>query len=88
MCSSMFSLLRHSQTVFNSGYPISHPQQQCMGFQFLHSPTNTWYFPFFNYSFLADGKICIKVKVTQSCLTLCSPMDYTVNEILQARILE
>ena len=33
--------------------------------------------------------ICImKVKVTQSCLTLCDPMDYTVHGILQARILE
>ena len=29
-----------------------------------------------------------KVKVTQSCLTLCDPMDYTVHGILQARILE
>ena len=28
------------------------------------------------------------VKVAQSCLTLCDPMDYTVNGILQARILE
>ena len=28
------------------------------------------------------------VKVTQLCLTLCNPMDYTVHEILQARILE
>jgi len=27
-----------------------------------------------------------KVKVTQSCLTLCDPMDYTVHGILQARI--
>ena len=26
--------------------------------------------------------------MAQSCLTLCDPMDYTVNEILQARILE
>ena len=31
---------------------------------------------------------CMYVKVTQSCLTLCDPMDYTVNGILQARILE
>ena len=31
---------------------------------------------------------CLKVKVTQSCLTLCDPMDYTVHGILQARILE
>jgi len=30
----------------------------------------------------------MKVKVTQSCLTLCDPMDYTVHEILQAKILE
>ena len=29
-----------------------------------------------------------KVKVTQSCLTLCNPMDHTVHGILQARILE
>ena len=29
-----------------------------------------------------------EVKVTQSCLTLCEPMDYTVRGILQARILE
>ena len=29
-----------------------------------------------------------KVKVTQSCPTLCHPMDYTVHGILQARILE
>ena len=29
-----------------------------------------------------------KVKVTQSCPTLCRPMDYTVHGILQARILE
>ena len=28
------------------------------------------------------------VKVTQSCPTLCDPMDYTVLGILQARILE
>ena len=30
----------------------------------------------------------LKVKVAQSCLTLCDPMSYTVNGILQARILE
>ena len=32
--------------------------------------------------------IYLKVKVTQSCLTLCKPMDYTVHGILQVRILE
>ena len=30
----------------------------------------------------------LKVKVTQSCPTLCDHMDYTVYRILQARILE
>jgi len=30
----------------------------------------------------------MKLKVTQSCLTLCDPMDHTVHGILQARILE
>ena len=30
----------------------------------------------------------VKVKVTQSCLTLCEPMDYTVHGILQARVVE
>ena len=29
-----------------------------------------------------------KVKVAQSCLTLCNPRDYTIHGILQARILE
>ena len=31
---------------------------------------------------------CLKVKVAQSCPTLCDPMDYTVYGVLQARILE
>ena len=30
----------------------------------------------------------LKVKVTQSCLTLSDPMNYTVHGILQDRILE
>ena len=33
-------------------------------------------------------ELALKVKVTQSCLTLCDPIDYTVHGILQARILE
>ena len=32
--------------------------------------------------------VYVKVKVAQSCLTLCDPMDYTIHGILQARILE
>ena len=34
------------------------------------------------------GIMKVKVKVTQSCPTLCDPMDYTVHGILQAKILE
>ena len=30
----------------------------------------------------------VKVTVTQTCLTLCNPMGYTVHGILQARVLE
>ena len=30
----------------------------------------------------------LKVKVAQFCLTLCTPMDYTLHGILQARRLE
>ena len=30
----------------------------------------------------------VKEKVTQSYLTLCDPVDYTVHGILQARLLE
>ena len=29
-----------------------------------------------------------EVKVSQSCQTLCEPIDYTVHGILQARVLE
>ena len=29
-----------------------------------------------------------RVKVTQSCLTLCNPMDYTVHRSLNARIMD
>ena len=39
--------------------------------------------------YLSKGFISkVKVKVTQSCPSLCDPMDYTVYGILQARILE
>ena len=33
-------------------------------------------------------KVKVKVKIDQSCLTLCDPTDHTVHGILQARILE
>ena len=37
---------------------------------------------------MAYLSVHIKVKVSQSCPTLCDSMDYTVHGILQARILE
>ena len=41
------------------------------------------------YSFSDCFPLCeVKVKVAQSCLTLCDPKDCTVHGILQARILE
>ena len=40
------------------------------------------------FTSLSIFKCIVKMKVTQSCLTLCDPMDCTVHKILQARILE
>ena len=40
------------------------------------------------FSALSLSFLLLKMKVAQSCLTLCDPMDYTVHGILQARILE
>ena len=37
---------------------------------------------------LLDSRTSKKVKVAQSCPILSDPMDYTICEILQARILE
>ena len=38
--------------------------------------------------FNTGADVKVKVKVAQSCPTLCDPMDYTVHETLQARIPE
>ena len=37
---------------------------------------------------VTELELSLKVKVTQSCPTLCDPIDYTLHGILQARILE
>ena len=39
-------------------------------------------------NFIVWYGVKVKVKVTQVCLTLCDPIDYTVHGIFQARILE
>ena len=53
--------------------------------------THTIFLPLFIHSSI-DGLLdcfqLLKVKVAQSCLTLCNPTDYTVHEKFQARILE
>ena len=56
-------------------YLLSFTSLECW---FLCSPMYPW--------FLAHNEK--KVKVTESCPTLCDPMDYRVHGILQARILE
>ena len=43
---------------------------------FLYLQIKEWYFDI------------VKVKITQSCLTLFKPMEYSVHGILQARILK
>ena len=40
------------------------------------------------YPLSRKWQVKVKLKVSQLCLTLCSPVDYTVHGILQARILE
>ena len=42
------------------------------------------------YAIIPDKSVClfVKMKVAQSRLTLCDPVDYTVHGILQARTLE
>ena len=49
--------------------------------------------PFIEHFLHGTLALCMKVLVTQSCLTLCHPMDYippsaSVHGILQARILQ
>ena len=50
--------------------------------------TGWWYPRQRSTSFILRNLLKAKVKVAQSCLTLCDPMGYTVHGIFQARILE
>ena len=43
---------------------------------------------FFTTSHLGSPDFKVKVRVAQSCQTLCDPLNYTVHGILQAGILE
>ncbi|CAI9173720.1 unnamed protein product [Rangifer tarandus platyrhynchus] len=51
---------------------------------FFKAMVFTFRFAALHQTFLKE----VKVKVAQSCPTLCHPMDYTVHGMLQARILE
>ena len=53
----------------------------------FHQPSILVFLRFKKLQILNLHKI-MKVKVAQSCPTLCNPMDSTVHGILQARILE
>ena len=50
-----------------------------------HCPAVTWYPGRRQH---IEHRVKVKVKITQSSLTLCNPKDYAVHGILQARILE
>ena len=47
-----------------------------------------WFYAKGKHSESIQSTLKVKVKVAQSCPTLCDPMDYIVRGILQARILE
>ena len=69
----IFSFLRNLHTVFHGGYNII----------WILKKVNKDKIESAN---VKEGRID-KVKVAQSCLTLCDPMDYIVHGILSARIL-
>ena len=54
----------------------------------MHDTGCLWLVHWDKIKFNKTWKWKVKVKVAQSCLTVCDPMDYTVYRILQARILE
>ena len=76
--SSIFSFSGASILFSFIGLPIYIPTNRVQGFPFsVSSPALV--INYFTFS---------EMKVAQLCLPLCDPMDYTVHEILQTRILE
>ena len=68
-----------------------HSLINCIDFSFnILLLLSTWKIPeWINLLFIfTDFKQRAKVKVSQSCPTLCHPMNYTAHGILQARVLE
>ena len=88
------TVLMNSKDSFVSSYFFLQWYCENMFFSWFALPCTIWLILIFSDScyskyFCALGaknKQC--VKVAQSCLTLCDPMDYTVHGILQARILQ
>ena len=70
-----------SHSLPNPGIELSSPTSPALVAGFF-TTSATW------EACLTKSRLKVKVKVTQSCLTHCNPMDCTVHGILQARILE
>ena len=66
----------------NPGIELSSPTSPALVAGFFFTTSATW------EVCLTKSRLKVKVKVAQSCLTLCNPMDCTVHGILQGRILE
>ena len=75
-----------SRTNSSATPPSACPASSILCLPFISSSLD--YLITFKSGSLQFLRMKVKVKVTQSYLTLCSPMDYTVHGILQVRILE
>ena len=79
----------YERTVMKAGHDqVEIVQQYWEGkghsLQLVESSINSVWSPHLVDSYLSE----CEVKVAQSCLTPCNPMNYTLHGILQARILE
>ena len=78
-CSSWLFKQFHFPRIISQWLPISK----------LPQPQNIYLIKMRSHSMLPKSyEKKVKVKVAQSCLILCNPIDYRVHGILQARILE
>ena len=75
------------------GPSVSLWKPELWGFSLCQQKPRSWFLKIQKTLLIAPlwiilGSFSSEVKVAQSCLTLYDPMDYTVHEILQAKILE
>ena len=72
----------------------SHPYSMVLIFSLIHKIIHIFTgqvcssFPLTSFMISCIGVEVVCVQISQLCLTLCNPMDYTVHGIRQARILE